>query len=79
MSNELTIPNYHLSQEVEAIVKDEAKNNISKVRKRKKSKWLTKGAIYSADKRREVKKGQAHPDDVNKLSAEFQSQARKDK
>ena len=34
-----------LWQEVEAIVKDEAKNNIPKARKPKKSKWLTKEAI----------------------------------
>ena len=68
-----------LWQEVEAIVKGEAKNNIPKVRKRKKSKWLTKEAIDIADKRREAKKGQAHPDEVRKLNAEFQRQARKDK
>ena len=45
-----------LWQEVEAIVKDEAKNNIPKARKHKKSKWLTKVAIDIADKRREAKK-----------------------
>ena len=48
-----------LWQEVEAIVKDEAKNNISKARKPKKSKWLTKEAIEIADKRRKAKKGHA--------------------
>ena len=68
-----------LWQEVEAIVKDEAKNNIPKARKPKKSKWLSKVAIDIADKRREAKKGQAHPDKVRKLNAEFQHQARKDK
>ena len=41
---------------MEAIVKDEAKNNIPQARKPKKSKWLTKEAIYIADKRREAKK-----------------------
>ena len=61
-----------LWQEVEAIVKDEAKNKIPKARKPKKSKWLTKVAIDIADKRREAKKGQAHPDEVRKLNAEFQ-------
>ena len=60
-------------------MKEEAKNNIPKARKPKKSKWLTKVAIYIADKRREAKKGQAHPDEVRKLNAEFQRQARKDK
>ena len=35
--------------------------------------------IDIADKRREAKKGQAHPDEVCKLNAEFQRQARKDK
>ena len=68
-----------LWQEVEAIVKDEAKNNIQKARKPKKSKWLTKVAIDIADKIPEAKKGQAHPDEVRKLNAEFQRQARKDK
>ena len=68
-----------LWQEVEAIVKDEAKNNIPKARKPKKSKWLTKKAIEIADKRREAKKGHAHPDEVRKLNAEFQRQSRKDK
>ena len=38
-----------LWQEVEAIVKDEAKNNIPKARKPKNSKWLTKVAIDIAD------------------------------
>ena len=47
-----------LWQEMEAIVKDEAKNNIPKARKPKKGKWLTKEAIHIADKRREAKKGQ---------------------
>ena len=60
-------------------MKDEAKNNIPKARKPKKSKWLTKVAIDIADKRRGAKKGQAHPDEVRKLNAEFQRQARKDK
>ena len=60
-------------------MKDAAKNNIPKGRKPKNSKWLTKVAIYIADKRREAKKGQAHPDEVRKLNAEFQRQARKDK
>ena len=60
-------------------MKDEAKNNIPKARKPKKSKWLTKVATNIADKRREAKKGQAHPDEVRKLNATFQSQARKDK
>ena len=60
-------------------MKDEAKNNIPKARKPKKSIWLTKAAIYIADKRREAKKGQAHPDEVRKLNAECQRQARKDK
>ena len=55
-----------LWQEVEAIVKDEAKNNIPKARKPKKSKWLTKVAIYIADKRRKAKKGQAHQDEVSR-------------
>ena len=68
-----------LWQEVDAIVKDEAKDNIPKARKPKKSKWLTKVAIDIAEKRREAKKGQAHPDEVRKLNAEFQRQARKDK
>ena len=36
-------------------------------------------AIDIADKRLEAKKGQAHPDEVRKLNAEFQRQARKDK
>ena len=36
-------------------------------------------AIDIADKRREAKKGQTHPDEVRKLNAEFQRQARKDK
>ena len=66
-------------QEVEAIVKDEAKTYVPKTRKPKKSKWLTKVARYIADKRREAKKGQAHPDEVRKLNAECQRQARKDK
>ena len=66
-----------LWQEVDAIVKDEAKYKIPKARKPKKSKWLTKVAIDIADKRREAKKGQAHPDEVRKLNAEFQRQARK--
>ena len=60
-------------------MKDEAKNNIPKDRKPKKSKWLTKMAIDIADKRREAKKGQAHPEEVRKLNAECQRQARKDK
>ena len=64
---------------MEAIVKDEAKNKIPKARKPKKSKWLTKVAIDIADKIRETKKGQAHPDVVRKLNAIFQRQARKDK
>ena len=51
---------------MEAIVKDDAKNNIPKARKPKKSKWLTKEAIHIADKRREAKKGQAHPEEVPK-------------
>ena len=36
-------------------------------------------AIDIADKRREAKKGQAHPDEVRRLNAEFQRQATKDK
>ena len=60
-------------------MKDEANNNIPKARKPKKSKWLTRVAIDIADKRREAKKGQAHPDEVRKLKAAFQRQARKDK
>ena len=60
-------------------MKDEAKNNIQKARKPKMSKWLTNLAIYIADKRREAKKRQAHPDEVRKLNAECQRQARKDK
>ena len=52
-------------------MKDEAKNNIPKARKPKKSKWLTKVAIDIADKRREAKKGQAQPDEFRKLNAEF--------
>ena len=51
-------------QDVEAIVKNEAKNNIPKARKPKKSKWLTNVAIDITVKRREAKKGQAHPDEV---------------
>ena len=39
-------------------MKDEAKNNIPKARKPKKSKWLTKEAIHIADKIREAKQGQ---------------------
>ena len=64
---------------MEANVNDEAKNNIPKARKPKKSKWLTKVAIDIEDKIREAKKGQAHPDEVRKLNAECQRQARKDK
>ncbi len=45
-----------LWQEVEAIVKNEAINNIPKARKPKKSKWLTKVATGIADKIREAKK-----------------------
>ena len=60
-------------------MKDEAKNNIPKARKPKKSKWLTKEAIDIADKIREAKKGHAHPGEVRKLNAEFQRQDRKDK
>ena len=56
-------------------MKDEAKNNIPKARKPKKSKWLTKEAIEIADKRRKAKKGHAHPDEVRKLNAEFQRQS----
>ena len=37
-------------------MKDEAKNNIPKARKPKKSKWLTNEAIDITDKRREAKK-----------------------
>ena len=37
-------------------MKDEAKNNIPKAGKPKKSKWLTKVAIIIADKRRESNK-----------------------
>ena len=36
-------------------------------------------AIDIAEKRREAKKGQAHPDEVRRLNAEFQRQARNDK
>ena len=57
-----------LWQEVEAIVKNEAINNIPKARKPKKSKWVTNMAIYIADKRREAKNGQAHPDEIRKLN-----------
>ena len=60
-------------------MRDEPKNNISKAQKPKKSKRLTNVAIDIADKRREAKKGQAHPDEVHKLKAEFQRQARRDK
>ena len=56
-----------------------SQKKIPKARKPKKSKWLPKLAIDIADKRREAKTGQAHPDEVRKLNAEFQRQARKDK
>ena len=36
-------------------------------------------AIDIADKRREAKKGQAHPNEIRKLNGEFQRQTRKDK
>ena len=49
-------------------MKDEAKNNIPKARKLKKSKWVTNVAIDIADKRREAKNGQAHPDEIRKLN-----------
>ena len=68
-----------LWKEVEAIVKDEAINNIPKARKPKNSKLLTNMAIDIADKRREAEKRKAHPDVFRKLNAEFQRQARKDK
>ena len=45
-----------------------SQNYIPKARKPKKIKWLTKVAIYIADKRREAKKAQAHPDEVRKLN-----------
>ena len=60
-------------------IEDEAKHNIPKGRKPKKSKWLTNVVIYMADKRREGKKGQGHPDEIRKVNAEFQRQAITDK
>ena len=56
-----------LWQEVEAICEGRSQKQHTKV------------AIDIADKRREAKKGQAHPDEVRKLNAEFQRQARTDK
>ena len=48
-------------------MKDEAKHNIPKARKPKKSKWLTKEAIDIVDKRGEAKKGQAHPNEIRRI------------
>ena len=56
-----------------------SQNNIQKARKPNKSKWLSNVAIDITDKRREAKKGQAHPNEIRKLNAEFQRQARTDK
>ena len=50
-----------LWQEVEAIVQDEAKNNIPKARKPKKSNWLTKVAIYCILQTRDMKRKKDNP------------------
>ena len=68
------MPN-ELCQEVEDIVKEEAKNNIPKSR-RKKAKCLLEDAIDIADRRREMKTKGASREDIKQLNANVQ-QARK--
>ena len=66
-------------QEVEAAVREEAKNNIPKAQMPKYSKWLTNVATNIANMKREAKKQHARQDESRTLNAECQRQARKDK
>ena len=63
----------------EGIIRDEAKKNIPRLKKATKSHWLSERAIDIADRRRNAKTNAASKQEINKISAEFQKQSRKDK
>ena len=66
-----------LWQEVEDIVKEEAKNNIPKASRKKNAKCLSKEVINIADRRRESKTKGTSREDIKRLNADFQT-TRKD-
>ena len=55
---------------VEKVVKEEAKNNISKASRNKKAKWLSEEAKNIAN-RREMKTKGASSEDIKGLNADF--------
>ena len=64
--------------EVHDIVQERGIKTISKKKKCKKAKWLTKEALQTAVKRREVK-GKGEKERYSHLNAEFQRIARRNK
>ena len=64
--------------EVRGIVQETGIKTISKKKKYKKAKWLSKEALQIAEKRREAK-GKGEKERYSHLNAEFQRIARSDK
>ena len=64
--------------EVHDIVQETGIKTIPKIKKYKKTKWLSEGALQAALKRREVK-GKGEKERYTHLNAEFQRIARRDK
>ena len=67
-----------LWMEVHDTVQEAVIKNISKKRKLKKAKWLSKEALQIAEKRKDSK-GKAEKERYTRLNAEFQRIARRDK
>ena len=68
-----------LWQSVKAAVKSSADVHIPKLRKRKKTTWISDVAIDIADRRRHIKAAGADRREIQKLNGDFQRQARVDK
>ena len=66
-------------EKVEDIVNEEAKNNIPKASRKKKTKWLSEEAINIAHRRREMKTKGASKGNVKGLNTDFYDKLRKTK
>ena len=67
-----------LWNDVKSMVLSVAEEKIPKLKKKKKSRWLSTKAIEIADERREARVNRSETE-VRRLNAEFQRQARQDK
>ena len=65
--------------EIKQIIKDTAEIHIPKLVKKKKSAWLSDSALNIAQQRRDRKGSGASREEIQRLNAKFQRQARRDK